>query len=856
MTLRKNRIIRHWKLISIPVLTLIIITGIVVSQLQPSIRFSKSWISISNALIVDNQPMKQVVSAPSTILNSPSTTSGLWINPINAYSDGINYTSIISGTPSSSQIYSGYGFNLNGNIVNSVKVRYDVSSLGETTPTNQQRIPISDESNTGAFTVSPLWSKVDETTPVDTDYATGITNTGGRATFGFTAFSVPLDATITNVTVYYRMWASSTAASARACLKVGSTYYQGTQVATTTTYTTRSYAWPTNPAGGSWTPAIVNGLLAFGVTSTDYNPDVRFSMVYAQVNYTTAPGNFEQVRIDVSGDGGTTWTAQQITTTTGTETTYWYDVTTLIPWTSTNLTDTNFRVRVDAYTVGTASQVRLDWIPVEVIYEPDMLPTLDVRFEPSGTQIDNDGWLKIRLDFYPSPDDLSYVQNHIQVPIIPTGGYPGAVDGDGNPIDQNAYDAWLASLPTEWVTNPTLCHFLVVNPDITVAELDVLVKSLFPSNVTATIDNAMIQANSAHLISPYMRDKSVTTTVKAPIPDPGSKEIPLVDAVNARLSGYGLIGGVSSMSGEPIQPKSIDVGAAATNRLSAQDFVYSGTKYTQVTKDNPSNATGTLDTCEIWLSLVTGGTYTCDIWFGTFSVSGTTLTCRDSDSLGNVSTGSKQTFTGKSIDVVTDDLLGVSDKGGAISVQGRGDSTGGAGKWRITSEKIDPGDSGTFTSADGYIISIYATGTEAATFAITNAPGTTIALGVVAVSSTYYAYGSAPSNPVTDGECSQTLTETGGSACDIDIHGHNSTGGSGMSIVSGAPGANEFRITTYKGGDNPASGLVITTSDQEFNDNLAASGHFHWDFKFETGSSFGYGNAQTTTLTVTARAHT
>ena len=47
-------------------------------------------------------------------------------------------------------------------------------------PASVTRVPTSDVSNTGGFTSSPLWSKVDETTPVDSDYVTGTYGSGGR----------------------------------------------------------------------------------------------------------------------------------------------------------------------------------------------------------------------------------------------------------------------------------------------------------------------------------------------------------------------------------------------------------------------------------------------------------------------------------------------------------------------------------------------------------------------------------------------------------------------------------------------------------------------------------------------------
>jgi len=79
--------------------------------------------------------------------------------------------------------------------------------------------------------------------------------------------------------------------------------------------------------------------------------------------------NDEQIRVDVSWDGGTSWSSKQTTDLGGTETTYWYDVTGVTSWTPEKLANGQLQVRVDAYTVGDTGEVRLDWIPVEVTYQ-------------------------------------------------------------------------------------------------------------------------------------------------------------------------------------------------------------------------------------------------------------------------------------------------------------------------------------------------------------------------------------------------------------------------------------------------------------------------------------------------------
>lgn len=474
-------------------------------------------------------------------------------------------------------------------------------------------------------------------------------------------------------------------------------------------------------------------------------------------------------------------------------------------------------------------------------------PSLDIRFEPSGTHVDEQGNLKIRLDFYPKEGDKSYDQQHVFV-VDETSqefkdGYKGEVDKDGQPLDEKDYQAWTDGLPHIWRVNPSLCHFVTVPKEITLAQLDAWVKDTFYADVTATIDDAASQVNSAHLLSPYMVTKASMTTAKVA---PTEDKTALVDTINTRLAAYSVSASGTGTS-EPIQPQSIDVGPEAINRTNSRDVYHN----TILSLYNPANGTGTLDTVEIWMAYANAGSST---YVGTISLSGDTGTCRDSADLGTITAYSKQTFTGLTISVATGDYIAVKSKSGAnCAIEGTNGS-GGVTR-RYYGDCIDPSDSATFEADYASEISLYATGTEAATFAITNAPGTTVTLGTLAVSSTYYAFGSAPSDPVADNETTQTLTETGGSACDIDIHGHNSTGGAGMSITSDAPGVNEFRIKAYYAGSSPTNGVVITTSDQELYDNLAASGHFHWDFSFESASSFTVPEQQTTTLTVTARAH-
>ena len=134
---------------------------------------------------------------------------------------------------------------------------------------------------------------------------------------------------------------------------------------------------------------------------------------------------------------------------------------------------------------------------------------------------------------------------------------------------------------------------------------------------------------------------------------------------------------------------------------------------------------------------------------------------------------------------------------------------------------------------------------------MTNDPSTK-AFGVVTASTTYYAKGSAPANPVVDGDCTFTLTNDGSGAEKISIHGHSFTGEVGWTLTSGAPGVDTIKIIAYPSGIDPATGVVLTTADQT----LIASmnvGHTHWDFSLQTGT-FSDGVAKSGVITLTAAA--
>ena len=119
-------------------------------------------------------------------------------------------------------------------------------------------------------------------------------------------------------------------------------------------------------------------------------------------------------------------------------------------------------------------------------------------------------------------------------------------------------------------------------------------------------------------------------------------------------------------------------------------------------------------------------------------------------------------------------------------------------------------------------------------------------------SSSYYFKGTAPNNPVQSGDCYFSCTNNSGFTVDLYIQGTNWTGGSGWTLTSGSPGSNQARETFYCVGDNPASGVVLTTSPQLFYEDLADTASIGWDGKLETGT-FGDGTTRDQTLTISAQ---
>jgi hypothetical protein len=114
---------------------------------------------------------------------------------------------------------------------------------------------------------------------------------------------------------------------------------------------------------------------------------------------------------------------------------------------------------------------------------------------------------------------------------------------------------------------------------------------------------------------------------------------------------------------------------------------------------NPANGSGTLTSIEIFAETNMSG-----VKVGTFYlVSGSTYHCRDSESIGNVTAGSKQTFS-VSLTIETGDFIGLYFSGGTIEA----DISSGQNQYKV-GDYADIDDEEAF-SANNYLLSLYGTG--------------------------------------------------------------------------------------------------------------------------------------------------
>jgi len=289
---------------------------------------------------------------------------------------------------------------------------------------------------------------------------------------------------------------------------------------------------------------------------------------------------------------------------------------------------------------------------------------------------------------YLEPTDYGYERHHIQVPVIPEGGYIGKIDAEGSPVDQADYDNWIASLPKVWQNNPFHNHFIHCEPDVTDGEIQAQMAFHLPNFYVAWCAGKTIRSgwDVKTRIRPKHYDKI----------DPQNYDLRKTQCLTR-------VEGVKSIltqiktdeKGKTFPATDIDIGPEAIWRITtvADDYTY-------VQMENPANDTGVIDTFEVYARFSLVG-----FKVGTFYGTAPDFTPRDFEEIGDVTGGSKQTFTGKDCDVVTGDYIGAFFSDGAVRASGTGtqyykaNDQFGAGQQEYTSESYTSSYKGTGETA-------------------------------------------------------------------------------------------------------------------------------------------------------------
>jgi hypothetical protein len=225
----------------------------------------------------------------------------------------------------------------------------------------------------------------------------------------------------------------------------------------------------------------------------------------------------------------------------------------------------------------------------------------------------------------------------------------------------------------------------------------------------------------------------------------------------------------------------IDIGfGAASSALNANKTA------TNLDKTNPSNGTGVLTSFEFYFN-----TDSTDMYCGTFYGSGTSWTNRDYENIGNVSSGSKQTFTGKNCDVSSGDLLGFMSTTGSLCVT----NSSGSGLYYCTGNQFGQGAQTYVDYSNLFGLAMYATGDYAVPTVTTQA-----ATSVTATTCT-------GNGNVTNKGASATITERGicykagagetPTTADTCVHDHTDATGAFTQSITGLSAGSQYSMRAY-----------------------------------------------------------
>ena len=452
------------------------------------------------------------------------------------------------------------------------------------------------------------------------------------------------------------------------------------------------------------------------------------------------------------------------------------------------------------------------------------------KVEPSGCE-EYHGNVKIRFDFFLNPEDYRYEDRHLfmvdETSVEYLVGYPGKLDEFGRPKNMVQYEKWIDGLPHIWIDIPFHSHFIYVSPDTTDVVIGEIANRHLANFYTAWCQDWIdIAGGIRHGWDVADR---IRPTRYSEILEASEYNVLKTDCEQKieEIKGLSII--TNSGEGGKIFPATeIDIGSPAIDRTSTLTD-----DYTRIILDNPANDTGLLTTVEIWAYLIMHG---CRA--GTFYGSGASYTSRDSNVIGDVTSGSKQTFSGLDISVTSGDYIGAFWSGGSIERS----IFGSAGMYYKEGNQFGQGTQ-TYDFASGDTLSLYGTGdTEPPCSEDISSTPSGKAWGTVNVNAT-----------TTTTLDYFTITNNSGGAVTITIQATDFTGGDDTWDLSDTATAGED-IYGLKAGLEGGDFTIIVKEDAAYNTlvaGLADSGTQDWGLKLYMPTSVTNYDLQLMSATVT-----
>lgn len=224
----------------------------------------------------------------------------------------------------------------------------------------------------------------------------------------------------------------------------------------------------------------------------------------------------------------------------------------------------------------------------------------------------------------------------------------------------------------------------------------------------------------------------------------------------------------------------IDIGAGATY-TSGSDYVNSNTS---VSTANPANDAGILDTIEAYFLAGYDGT---SVKIGTFTNNGTlNYTSNDYESLGTVTSGSKQTFTGKSCSVSAGNYIGCYSNTGRLWTRA-GDACG------YTSTNVDyfDGQAHSYTNYANGSMGLYATGGVLTAPTVTTQSASSVSYNTMTGNGNVTSLGT-PASISERGICYKSGSGQTPTTSDSTVHDHTDATGAFTESLTGL-----LEVTTY-----------------------------------------------------------